>query len=109
MTRTMIAAVTLGNGGFEMIEIQQVPVPIPAAGEVRLKVLAAGINNTEINTRLATLEKPAKPKTKAIKIEDDDDAAAASSAASMPATPVTVPKEKPKGRLQRAAAKRAAI
>ena len=44
MTRTMIAAVTLGNGGFEMIEIQQVPIPIPAAGEVRLKVLAAGVN-----------------------------------------------------------------
>ena len=52
MTRTMIAAVTLGNGGFEMIEIQQVPIPTPAAGEVRLKVLAAGMNNTEINTRL---------------------------------------------------------
>ncbi|HBH76562.1 MAG TPA: alcohol dehydrogenase, partial [Acidimicrobiaceae bacterium] len=52
MTRMMIAAVTLGNGGFEMIEIQQVPIPIPAAGEVRLKVLAAGMNNTEINTRL---------------------------------------------------------
>jgi len=52
MTRTMTAAVTLGNGGFEMIEIQQVPIPIPAAGEVRLKVLAAGMNNTEINTRL---------------------------------------------------------
>ena len=51
MTRTMIAAVTLGNGGFEMIEISRYPW-IPAAGEVRLKVLAAGMNNTEINTRL---------------------------------------------------------
>ncbi len=48
----MTAAVTLGNGGFEMIEIQQVPIPKPGPGEVRVKVLAAGMNNTEINTRL---------------------------------------------------------
>jgi NADPH:quinone reductase-like Zn-dependent oxidoreductase len=49
---TMTAAVTLGTGGFEMIEIRQVPIPVPAPGEVRVKVLAAGMNNTEINTRL---------------------------------------------------------
>ena len=52
MTPTMTAAVTLGNGGFEMIEIRQVPVPEPGPGEVRVRVLAAGVNNTEINTRL---------------------------------------------------------
>lgn len=52
MTATMTAAVTLGNGGFEMIEIRTVPVPIPGPGDVRVKVLAAGVNNTEINTRL---------------------------------------------------------
>ncbi|MEO0493945.1 MAG: zinc-binding dehydrogenase [Actinomycetota bacterium] len=52
MTRTMTAAVTLGNGGFDMIEIRQVPVPVPGPGEVLVDVLAAGMNNTEINTRL---------------------------------------------------------
>lgn len=52
MPATMTAAVTLGNGGFEMLEVRQVPVPVPGPGEVRLKVLAAGVNNTEINTRL---------------------------------------------------------
>ena len=52
MQRTMTAAVTLGNGGSEMIEIQQVPIPEPGPGEVRVKVLAAGMSNTEINTRL---------------------------------------------------------
>lgn len=52
MSNTMTAAVTLGNGGFEMIEIREVPVPVPGPGEVRVKVLAAGVNNTEINTRL---------------------------------------------------------
>ena len=50
--QTMTAAVTVGNGGFEMIEIRQVPIPIPGPGEVRIRVLAAGMNNTEINTRL---------------------------------------------------------
>ncbi|MEM9200951.1 MAG: zinc-binding dehydrogenase [Actinomycetota bacterium] len=49
---TMTAAVTLGNGGFDMIDIRQVPIPEPGPGEVRLRVLAAGMNNTEINTRL---------------------------------------------------------
>ncbi len=50
--RTMTAVVTTGNGGFEMLDIRLVPVPEPGPGEVRLRVLAAGINNTEINTRL---------------------------------------------------------
>ena len=66
MTRTMIAAVTLGNGGFEMIEIQQVPIPTPAAGEVRLKVLAAGMNNTEINTRLGWYSADVEASTDAV-------------------------------------------
>lgn len=48
----MTAAVTLGNGGFDMIELREVPVPEPMAGEVLIRVLAAGVNNTEINTRL---------------------------------------------------------
>ncbi len=49
---TMTAVVTTGNGGFDRLEIQQVPIPRPAPGEARIRVLAAGINNTEINTRL---------------------------------------------------------
>ncbi len=48
----MTAVVTTGNGGFDKLEIQRVPVPVPQTGEVRLRVLAAGVNNTEINTRL---------------------------------------------------------
>ena len=47
MSLTMTAAVTLGNGGFEMIEIRRVPGPVPEPGEVRVKVLAAGVNNTD--------------------------------------------------------------
>ncbi len=49
---TMKAVVTNGNGGYEQLEYRDVPIPQLAAGEVLLQVLAAGVNNTEINTRL---------------------------------------------------------
>ncbi len=49
---TMKAVVTTGNGGYDKLEYRQVPVPTLAPGEVLLQVLAAGVNNTEINTRL---------------------------------------------------------
>ena len=49
---TMKAVVTTGNGGYEKLEYRDVPVPALASGEVLLQVLAAGVNNTEINTRL---------------------------------------------------------
>jgi NADPH:quinone reductase-like Zn-dependent oxidoreductase len=49
---TMKAVVTTGNGGYDMLDYRDVPIPTPAPGEVLLHVLAAGINNTEINTRL---------------------------------------------------------
>lgn len=49
---TMKAVVTNGNGGYEQLEYRDVPVPALARGEVLLQVLAAGVNNTEINTRI---------------------------------------------------------
>ncbi|MFI7495109.1 alcohol dehydrogenase family protein [Kocuria sp. M4R2S49] len=48
----MTAVVTTGVGGYDRLVISQVPVPAPAEGEVLVQVLAAGMNNTEINTRL---------------------------------------------------------
>jgi NADPH:quinone reductase-like Zn-dependent oxidoreductase len=48
----MIAVVTTGTGGYERLELRRVPVPVPGRGEVLLQVLAAGVNNTDINTRL---------------------------------------------------------
>ncbi|MEY4175456.1 MAG: Adh2 [Actinomycetota bacterium] len=48
----MKAVVTTGNGGYDRLVWCDVPVPVPGAGEVLLRVLAAGVNNTEINTRL---------------------------------------------------------
>ena len=48
----MLAVVTTGNGGYDKLEYKTVPTPQPGPGEVLLRVLAAGMNNTEINTRL---------------------------------------------------------
>lgn len=49
---TMKAIVTTGNGGYERLVCSDVPVPRIGPGEVLLQVLAAGVNNNEINTRL---------------------------------------------------------
>lgn len=48
----MKAVVTTGNGGYEKLSFQDVSIPELGKGEVLIKVLAAGMNNTEINTRL---------------------------------------------------------
>ena len=48
----MHAVVTTGNGGYDKLDYRLVPTPVPAAGAVLVRVLAAGMNNTEINTRL---------------------------------------------------------
>ncbi len=49
---TMKACLLMGNGGLEMLEVHtDVPVPVPAPGDVLIKVHACGMNNTDINTR----------------------------------------------------------
>ncbi len=47
-----MAVITTGNGGYDKLVYREAPIPVPAPGEVLLQVLAAGVNNTEINTRL---------------------------------------------------------
>jgi NADPH:quinone reductase-like Zn-dependent oxidoreductase len=54
----MIAVYLTGHGGLEKLQYRDdVPVPVPAAGEVLIKVGAAGINNTDINTRIGWYSK----------------------------------------------------
>ena len=48
---TMKAVVTAGNGGLDKLEYRDVPVPPVGPGEALLRVLAAGVNATDINTR----------------------------------------------------------
>lgn len=49
---TMMAVVTTGVGGYDRLSYTRRATPEPKPGEVLVKVLAAGVNNTEINTRL---------------------------------------------------------
>jgi NADPH:quinone reductase-like Zn-dependent oxidoreductase len=50
---TMMAVMTTGNGGYDKLEYRAVPMPVPGPNEVLLRVLTAGVNNTDINTRLS--------------------------------------------------------
>ncbi|KRS15021.1 alcohol dehydrogenase family protein [Roseovarius indicus] len=50
---TMKAMVLTGQGDYDKLQYKDVPVPEIGKGEVLIKVLAAGVNNTEINVRLA--------------------------------------------------------
>lgn len=50
--KMMMAVETTGNGGYDKLVYHAVPTPVPERGEVLIRVLAAGVNNTEINTRL---------------------------------------------------------
>jgi NADPH:quinone reductase-like Zn-dependent oxidoreductase len=50
---TMRAALLTGRGGPEMLVVRDdVPVPIPDAGQALIEVAACGVNNTDINTRV---------------------------------------------------------
>jgi NADPH:quinone reductase-like Zn-dependent oxidoreductase len=48
----MMAVVTVASGGPDRLEYREVPVPTIAPGEVLVRVLAAGVNTTDINTRV---------------------------------------------------------
>jgi len=49
---SMIAVVTTGIGDVDHLVVTTVPRPVAGPGEVLVQVLAAGVNNTDINTRL---------------------------------------------------------
>jgi NADPH:quinone reductase-like Zn-dependent oxidoreductase len=54
----MRAVLLTGNGGYEYLDIRDdVPVPVPGDGEVLIRVGAAGVNNTDINTRIGWYSK----------------------------------------------------
>lgn len=54
----MHAVLLTGNGGFDKLEYRDdVPVPTPGPGDVLIRVGAAGVNNTDINTRIGWYSK----------------------------------------------------
>jgi NADPH:quinone reductase-like Zn-dependent oxidoreductase len=62
----MRAVLLTGNGGFDKLELRDdLSVPAPGPGEVLIKVGAAGVNNTDINTRIGWYSKAVAEATEA--------------------------------------------
>ena len=60
----MSAVLTTGHGGFDVLEYRNdVQVPTPESDQVLIRVLGAGINNTDINTRTAWYSKSVRDET----------------------------------------------
>ena len=54
----MSAVQLVGHGGLDMLRYRgDVPAPVALAGEVLIRVAAAGVNNTDINTRIGWYSK----------------------------------------------------
>ena len=61
---TMSAVLTTGHGGFDVLEHRNdIQVPTPESDQVLIRVLGAGINNTDINTRTAWYSKSVRDET----------------------------------------------
>lgn len=62
----MHAVLLTGHGGYDKLDLRDdVPVPQPRAGEVLIRVGAAGVNNTDINTRIGWYSKAVSAATEA--------------------------------------------
>lgn len=54
----MTAVLLTGHGGYDKLDVRDdVPVPAPGPGEVLVRVRAAGVNNTDVNTRVGWYSK----------------------------------------------------
>lgn len=63
----MHAVLLKAHGGYEQLEYREdVPVPQPQAGEVLIRIAAAGVNNTDINTRIGWYAKEVDGTTEAM-------------------------------------------
>ncbi|PWV99989.1 alcohol dehydrogenase [Hoeflea marina] len=72
LPRLMSAVVLTAHGGPEVLHWRDdVPVPLPRDGEVLVEVLAAGVNNTDINTRLGWYAKTATGGTEEGDVHDE--------------------------------------
>jgi NADPH:quinone reductase-like Zn-dependent oxidoreductase len=63
---TMHGVWLLGHGGYEQLSFREdLPVPVPSDDEVLIQVGAAGVNNTDINTRIGWYSKEVSSPTTA--------------------------------------------
>lgn len=75
----MHAVLLTGHGGLDKLEYQtDVKVPMPQSGELLIQIAAAGVNNTDINTRIGWYSKSVQEATNKggasgfSKVDDDD-------------------------------------
>jgi NADPH:quinone reductase-like Zn-dependent oxidoreductase len=69
----MKAVLLKGHGGTEQLEYREdVPVPFPAAGEVLIRIRAAALNNTDINTRIGWYSKSVTSGTGGAEVADSE-------------------------------------
>ncbi|GAB2810661.1 zinc-binding dehydrogenase [Streptomyces daliensis] len=61
-SETMRAVRITAHGGPEVLELAEVPVPVPQAGEVLVRVGAVALNNTDLWTREGAYGRPEDPK-----------------------------------------------
>ncbi len=62
----MSAVLLSGHGGFDRLEYRtDVTTPTPGPGEVLIRVSAAGVNNTDVNTRIGWYSKAVSGETNA--------------------------------------------
>jgi NADPH:quinone reductase-like Zn-dependent oxidoreductase len=84
----MAAVLLTGHGDFDRLQYREdVPVPVPGPDEVLIRVQAAGVNNTDINTRIGWYSKSIKGGTAEAGSGDgaqDDDASWSGTALSFP-------------------------
>ncbi|MER8409582.1 alcohol dehydrogenase family protein [Mesorhizobium sp. M1307] len=60
----MSGVLLVGHGGYDKLKFSdRIPVPKPGPGEVLIRVAAAGINNTDINTRIGWYSKRVRTAT----------------------------------------------
>ncbi|MDB6178684.1 alcohol dehydrogenase family protein [Paracoccus sp. Z330] len=64
LPKTMKGVVLTGHGGLDKLQWREdLPVPAPAAGEVLVRVGAAALNNTDVNTRTGWYSKTVRGDT----------------------------------------------
>lgn len=81
----MSGVATLGHGGPDMLVWRDdLPVPVAGANEVVIKVAAAAVNNTDINTRIGWYSKAVTGATDAVTATDDADASWSGTALEFP-------------------------
>ncbi len=83
--KTMKGVQLIGHGGPEkLVWNEEIPTPQPALGMALVRVLAAGVNNTDINTRVGWYSKEVTESTENVGPESDVEAGGWSGALHFP-------------------------